>query len=825
MAIARLCLLLPLLLLWLNACTSGSDNGAQTTRNPNTQTPDDTLFVYRGPPPATDDVQQFRLALWDNIVAANRCGQCHSETGNQAPMFARGDDLNLAYAAANSVVNLDNPGDSAMVQKFSGGHYCWEVQNSVCADILERWISDWASATAGAANVVELTPPPLREPGSSRSFPQSSSDFASTVYPLLKNNCAACHTENAANPQSPFLASDDVDTAYFAAQSKINLDFPAISRLVIRLREEGHNCWSGSCSADADVMQQEISAFAGTIPLSTVDPDYISSKSLRLTDGIIASSGGRFEDNLIALYQFKTGEGSTAFDTSGVGSAMHLTLSGDYQWVGGWGIQLNNGKAQAKVEDSKKLHQLITATGEYSVEAWVAPNNVVQEGPSRIISYSAGNNARNFMLGQSMYNYDFYHRSTTTDANGEEALSTPDGAQILQATLQHVVMTFDGIRGRQLFINGEKINQDDPAEPGNLSDWDDSFALVLGSETSNQFRWQGVIRLLAVYNRALTAEQVAKNFDANVGERFLLLFNVSHLVDVADAYIVFEVSQFDSYAYLFSQPFFISLDSTATFSNIPLQGLHIGINGKLASAGQAFVNVDVLLSDTDKNDEGRVYLSPIGTVIALDSGPAQDEFYLVFDRLGDKQHAIVEAQPAPPVDVISNEEQADIGIKTFDEINASMARVTGIPATQVAVAETFTRIKQQLPTVDNIGTFLSSQQVAISQLAIEYCSALMEDSSLRSAFFPQLNFNKPAGPRTEENTAFYDESVLFTPLVTRIIGEDLYHDPSLADIQDELSQLLDALTSCGADCDSERTKTVSKAVCAAVLASAPTLLQ
>ena len=52
---------------------------------------------YNGPAPSTPDVQQFKINLWDNVQANNRCGTCHSDTGGQAPMFARRDDINLAY--------------------------------------------------------------------------------------------------------------------------------------------------------------------------------------------------------------------------------------------------------------------------------------------------------------------------------------------------------------------------------------------------------------------------------------------------------------------------------------------------------------------------------------------------------------------------------------------------------------------------------------------------------------------------------------------------------------------------------------------------------
>ncbi len=167
-----------------------------------------------------------------------------------------------------------------------------------------------------------------------------------------------------------------------------------------------------------------------------------------------------------------------------------------------------------------------------------------------------------------------------------------------------------------------------------LSDWDNSLAFALASEVDNTNRWAGTVRLVAIHNRALTADQVQQNFDVGVGEKYFLLFNVSAEVGQADAYIVFEVSQFDSYSYLFRAPFFLLLDGNATPGNIPLKGLRIGINGREAPVGQAFKNLDTTITDAGYAPEGRQYLSQLGTVIALEKGPAADEFFLTFEQLG-----------------------------------------------------------------------------------------------------------------------------------------------------------------------------------------------
>jgi hypothetical protein len=352
-----------LLLLSCSLIAACGGSGAPTAEQPVTtaSAPPD----YSGPDPATSDVQEFRINLWDNIKATDRCGGCHV-AGDQTPMFARQDDINLAYEAANTIVDLASPADSRMVAKVAGGHNCWQASDSVCADLLTTWIGNWAGASGTTPAQIQLEAPVLRDPGDSRSFPLDSGLFASTVHPLLTTYCAGCHESGASTPQSPYFANADLETAYPAAQSKIDLDDPAASRLVVRLRNEFHNCWS-ECASNANAMETAISDMAGQVSPTQVDPALVISKALGLFDGTVASGGNRFDSNAVALYEFKTGSGSTAYDTSGVEPSLDLTLSGDYGWVGGWGIEIRDGKAQGSTADSSKLADLIRATGEYSI--------------------------------------------------------------------------------------------------------------------------------------------------------------------------------------------------------------------------------------------------------------------------------------------------------------------------------------------------------------------------------------------------------------------------------------------------------------------------
>jgi hypothetical protein len=818
------------LLLIVSILTACGEGAADVIKTPAPAPLDTAPITYSGPVASTPDVTQFKLELWDNISSQQRCGACHVQD-EQSPTFARNDDINLAYSAANQLVNFASPEDSTLVTKVAGGHNCWLTSDVACADIMTTWISNWA-ATQSTANEIQLEAPVAKDPGANKNFPADTGLFADTVYPLIETYCANCHTNSATIPISPYFASSDIDEAYGASKARINLDTPANSRFVGKVGGEFHNCWS-DCSSNADELISAIQNMADGIDVTKLDSALINSKALTLFDGTLATGGGRFENNVIAKWEFKTGSGTTAFDTSGVEPAINLTLNGDVNWIGGWGIQLLNGKAQGSTTSSKKLHNLITATGEFTIEAWVVPANVTQEGPARIISYSGGTDTRNVTLGQTLYNYDYLLRTDKTDLNGQPALSTSDAAEVLQASLQHVVVNYDPVNGRQIFVNGQFTGDIHNTDVGSFADWNDSYAFVLGNEVSGDIPWAGSIRMVAIHNRVLSAEQVNQNFDVGIGQKFFLLFEVSDVTNIPQSYVVLKVSQFDSYSYLFSEPFFVTLngsgtddsgsDSSATITGIPLKGMRIGINGREANVGQVFKNLDTQLTQADYIPGQRQILSTLGTIIPIEKGAGVDEFFLTFEVLADQTNAVIEADPPAPAPIADLAAQAHIGMRNFAEIHASMSAVTTVPMNNPAVKTAFEQLKQQLPSVTNMDGFLASNQMAVTQMAIKYCDQLVETQNLRDNYFTGFDFSQTA------SSAFItqDRHLVLTPLTNKMLGTRLSDQPNNTDVINELDHLITRLTDCNGDkvCDANYTKTVVKAVCAAALGSAAITLQ
>jgi hypothetical protein len=811
--------------------------GAPTTTNPVTSVA--TAQSYSGPPPEDADVQSFMTNLWANINSSNRCGACHSQTGGQSPEFARTDNVNLAYQAANTVVNLSQPSQSLMVQKVSGGHNCWLASPQACGATLTVWIQNWAGATASGSSQIKLVAPPEISVGSSKSFPASSSLYQSTVYPIVTQWCSRCHSSAAVSPQQPYFADPDVGIAYTAAQPKIvladanpaNSNPPVActitgsgnsatttcqSRFVQRLIQDHHNCW-GDCAQNGQTMLNAIVSMANQIPLTAVDPSLVVSKALTLYDGTVASGQNRYTDAQIALYMFQTGTGNIAYDTSGVEPELDLTLDGNVTWVQGWGINIGaGGKAQASTTASSKLYDLITSTGEFSIEAWVNPNNQTQAN-AYIVSYSGGPNQRDMTLAQNAFQYEGLVRDNATSTNGMPPLATNPNNEVAQAALQHVVLTYDPVNGRKLYVNGVYTGDADPSIGGSLANWDNTFALVLGSETSGSNAWQGVIQMLAIHNRALTPAQVMQNFNAGVGEQYYLLFDVSSLTNVPQSYIMMLASLNDNYSYMLTNPTFISLDSSQTPNNIPIQGIRIGINGQEVPVGQTYIPLNSTITAAAYKSTTGQQLSSVGAVVPIENGPAYDQFFLTFAQIGSHTHTYtnpVVSAPAP----IPGPTEPDLGVRTFERANQSMAKLTGISPLNANALSTYQSVQQSLPAIPDFSAYSSSNQTAFAQLAAAYCSAMATDPNLGPAFFGAgYSANNPgswvANNSTQVINAIYDN------LIGTVGGTPLASQPTPQQVQTELTSLIGLLNN-----GSANSGTIATAACTAVLSSASLLV-
>ena len=113
---------------------------------------------------------------------------------------------------------------------------------------------------------------------------------------------------------------------------------------------------------------------------------------------------GRVMDGLRLLYTFSEGAGSSVRDMSGIQPVLNLDIENDdaVRWTEN-GLAIEAETLISSRSSAAGLVDACQATGEITIEAWVKPGNITQQGPARIVTLSKDTNARNFTLEQGLW--------------------------------------------------------------------------------------------------------------------------------------------------------------------------------------------------------------------------------------------------------------------------------------------------------------------------------------------------------------------------------------------------------------------------------------
>lgn len=238
---------------------------------------------------------------------------------------------------------------------------------------------------------------------------------------------------------------------------------------------------------------------------------------------ITPNTGGktRVTKGLVALYNFTEGSGTTVHDMAGTGTPLDLTITAPagVKWLSDGGLVLISPTLIASSGATSKITQAVQQTNELTLEAWVKPANLTQDGPARIVSISKDAYSRNLTLGQGLWGsypselFDVRLRTTVTSSNGQPSLSTPAGS--ITPELTHVVYTRDTSGRARIYLNG--VEQANRTTEGTLANWNSGYRLALGNELNGGRPWLGEFYLMAMFNRALNVDEVAQNFHAGLG--------------------------------------------------------------------------------------------------------------------------------------------------------------------------------------------------------------------------------------------------------------------------------------------------------------------
>ncbi len=160
----------------------------------------------------------------------------------------------------------------------------------------------------------------------------------------------------------------------------------------------------------------------------------------------------------------------------------------------------------------------------------------------------------------------------------------------------------------------------------------------------------------------------------------------------------------------------------------------------------------------------------------LEKGPDYDEFFLTFDKLA--SHTFdrpAPVTPPPPTAVDLRRYRRSACTRS----TRSAPRWPRSPASSQldsSVNATFGTVRQSLPADCDLTAVLASHQVAIAQLAIEYCDALVENQH------DAAGHDVPGLPlqRVGASLGIRQRDPLFVPLLTRAGGDPAASQPDEA---------------------------------------------
>ncbi len=279
--------------------------------------------------------------------------------------------------------------------------------------------------------------------------------------------------------------------------------------------------------------------------LSAAGSDILTERDLIDVEPLENNTPARVVDGLSAFYRFDEGAGDTIFDVSGAASPLNLKISDSsaVKWLNP-GIEITKPTIIASSNPATALTALCQESNALTVEVWMEPQSLRQNGPARIVSLSKNNYSRNLTVGQGLWGtqpsdlFDLRLRTTERSANGMPSFSSPAGSA--KGGKTHLVITHNKNGRTRIYI--DKFIVAETVIPGDFSTWNPRFPLLLANEATGDNPWLGSIYLLAIYQRELTSSEIIQNYSAGTAltapaetsvvsttdfKRFLLITNGS----------------------------------------------------------------------------------------------------------------------------------------------------------------------------------------------------------------------------------------------------------------------------------------------------------
>ncbi len=170
-------------------------------------------------------------------------------------------------------------------------------------------------------------------------------------------------------------------------------------------------------------------------------------------------------------------------------------------------LDLSDGLAIIEGANENILHACQNSN-QLTIEAYISCDNLVQEGPARIISFSSNASSRNFTLGQDKNKLVMRLRTPFSGNNG--SMPQIELGEIKQNEPLHLIVSY--AQGHlKCYFNGKQMPLQKTYQ-GDFSKWSEQ-QLIFGDEVGGGRNWSGNMEGVAIYNRFFNDEEAAKHYE------------------------------------------------------------------------------------------------------------------------------------------------------------------------------------------------------------------------------------------------------------------------------------------------------------------------
>lgn len=209
------------------------------------------------------------------------------------------------------------------------------------------------------------------------------------------------------------------------------------------------------------------------------------------------------------VYRFQTADQPNLVPAGdGPPRSFALAPRGRARLNGHQGLVLTGG-AYVVQEADQTLLEACRRSGQLTIEAVIEPDDLKQNGPARIVTFSSSAGERNFTLGQQDDRLIFRLRTPATGLNGVQ----PEVVlcHVAAGQPQHVAVTYRP--GEMVaYVNGKEVYRGGDVK-GDFSNWSPHH-LLFGDEWDGARDWGGALEGVAIFSRALEAEEIRRDATA-----------------------------------------------------------------------------------------------------------------------------------------------------------------------------------------------------------------------------------------------------------------------------------------------------------------------